>query len=106
MGIEPAEPGFGKVIVRPQLASLENASIKLPTIRGDISLTVENRPSQPYSLELTLPANVAGIVYVPVFGSTHDKVIVDGVEITASRKDGWLIVNNIGSGRHTITRHR
>src|SRR5690554_3095570 len=32
MGIEPMEPGFSKIKIKPQPATLKNASIKYPTI--------------------------------------------------------------------------
>ena len=36
MGIEPAEPGFGEIIIKPRPGSLSYAKTKLPTIRGEI----------------------------------------------------------------------
>lgn len=106
MGIEPAEPGFGRVIVRPQLASLPSASVKLPTIRGDILLSVINRPAEPYALDLTLPANVTAAVSVPVFSSADTKVLVNGKSVTASRAGEWLTLPDLGAGRHVIVRQR
>ncbi len=35
-GISPAEPGFEKCIIRPQLGNLKHSKIKVPTIRGYI----------------------------------------------------------------------
>lgn len=106
MGIEPAEPGFGRVAIRPRLASLEQASVKLPTIRGDILLSAVNRPAEPYALDLTLPANVSGDVFVPVFSRADDVVTIDGRPVAARREGAWLVVANIGAGRHRIERLR
>lgn len=106
MGIEPAEPGFGRVTIRPRLGSLEDASVKLPTIRGDILLSVVNRPTEPYSLDLTLPGNMTASVIVPAF-STHDNTIsVDGHSARAARDGTNLVVPGIGAGRHRIERKR
>jgi hypothetical protein len=106
MGIEPAEPGFGRVAIRPRLASLERASVKLPTIRGDILLSAVNRPAEPYVLDLTLPANVSGDVFVPAFSRSDDVVTIDGRPVSACREGAWLMVANIGAGRHRIERLR
>jgi len=35
-GISPAEPGFARCIIRPQLGNLKHSRIKVPTIRGFI----------------------------------------------------------------------
>ena len=36
-GIAPAEPGFKKAVIRPQLGSLKHSRISVPTIRGTIT---------------------------------------------------------------------
>jgi len=36
-GIRPAIPGFGKVIIKPQLSTLKNSTVTVPTIKGKIS---------------------------------------------------------------------
>ncbi len=106
MGIEAAEPGFGRVNIRPRLASLEQASVKLPTIRGDIRLFATNIPAQNYTLDLELPANVRASVFVPVFERASDDVLVDGVAMHARRCGAWLELPDIASGGHKIERLR
>jgi hypothetical protein len=104
VGIEPIEPGFGKVRIRPQLGPLTEASMKLPTIRGDIVVKIENRPGQPYTMDLTLPANVTGEVVLPAAGKKDVAVTVDGKPVTARREGDLLVLPVIGSGRHEIVR--
>lgn len=106
MGIEPAEPGFGRVTIRPRLGSLEDASVKLPTIRGDILLSVVNRPSEPYALDLTLPGNVMASVILPAFTTRDDIVSVNGQSVQAARDANNLILSEIGPGCHRIERKR
>jgi hypothetical protein len=36
-GVRPACPGFSKAIIKPQLSTLKNSSVVVPTIRGSIS---------------------------------------------------------------------
>ena len=36
MGVVPTEPGFSRIEIRPQPAGLEKASLRIPTIRGDV----------------------------------------------------------------------
>ncbi|MGZ0657356.1 family 78 glycoside hydrolase catalytic domain [Coraliomargarita sp. W4R72] len=61
MGIEPLEPGFSKVRIRPQFGDLKSAAIKLPTIRGAIELTyIQGEP-----LRIVLPGNMTAEVILP-----------------------------------------
>jgi hypothetical protein len=106
MGIEPLEPGFGKVRIRPQLGPLTEASVKLPTIRGDILLQVVNRPQEPYRLDLTLPANVTGEIVLPAFGGEDAKVTVDGKPVEVRREGNRLVLPPVGSGRHEVVAGR
>ena len=57
-GIQPKTPGYGVATIKPQLASLKNSSIVVPTIRGKIKADykkVSNRLSN-YTIEI--PANM------------------------------------------------
>jgi hypothetical protein len=41
-GIEPLEPGFRKIRIKPQPDLLKSAEIKHPTIRGDVTASFIN----------------------------------------------------------------
>ncbi len=59
-GIQPKIPGFGVVSIHPQMGSLKNSSIVVPTIKGQIKgdyKKVNNLLTQ-YFIEL--PANMVG----------------------------------------------
>jgi hypothetical protein len=59
-GIQPKTPGYEVVSIKPQMSTLKNSSIKVPTIRGEIKgeyQRVNNRLKR-YSFEL--PANMVG----------------------------------------------
>jgi len=57
-GIRPLEPGFGVVQIKPQMGSLENCTIAIPTLRGQIKGKYQkiNNKIQRYTIEL--PAGV------------------------------------------------
>jgi len=59
-GIEPAKPGFKSVIIHPQLSNLNQSSITVPTIKGQIKCSYKklNSGNMQYSIEL--PANMVG----------------------------------------------
>ena len=75
-GIQPKTPGFGVVAINPQMSSLKNSSIVVPSIKGKIKgeyKKVSNRLTQ-YSIEL--PANMVGEFKVDL--SPQDVVSVNG----------------------------
>lgn len=58
-GITPAEPGFGTVRVKPQLAGLSNTKVQTPTPLGPIAASYEQSGRQElYTIEL--PPNMTG----------------------------------------------
>ena len=59
-GILPKTPGFGIVSIKPQMGTLRNSSITMPTLKGQIK--AEYKKLNPRSTEYTieLPANMAG----------------------------------------------
>ncbi len=55
-GIQPVQPGFGKVKIKPQLGNLKYSKIKVPTTKGAIISTykVKNNRRKIYTIELPL----------------------------------------------------
>ncbi len=96
-GIQALTPGYGVANIKPQMGSLENSSIAVPTILGQIKATYEkiNDRLTEYSIELPanmvaefsakLPANaVVSVNGVPVntsFGSIRLNPGVSEIEI-------------------------
>ena len=56
-GISPAEPGFAKCIIRPQLGSLKYSKITVPTIRGSIKAEFRDTGKSKEYL-ITIPGNM------------------------------------------------
>jgi hypothetical protein len=56
-GIAPATPGFGRVVIKPQLGSLKYSKIAVPTIRGTISAEFSDKGKTKQYI-ITLPGNM------------------------------------------------
>lgn len=56
-GIIPAEPGYSKAIIKPQLSSLKYSKISVPTIRGNIQCEFKMSTDKKEYL-ITIPANI------------------------------------------------
>ncbi len=100
MGIEPLEPGFRKIRIRPQPASLRHAEIAVPTIRGDVKVSFDNVPGEKFTLRVSIPANSVAEVWVPIVSKKY----VPTLNGTAQKGvvDGNFAKMEIGSGTHVI----
>ncbi len=97
MGIEPLDPGFGKMRIKPQPASLESAQIKCPTIRGDVLVSFENTPGKSLVLNITIPANTSADVYLPFF-SKSQKLTMNGKAMLFIQEGEYTVIKDVGSG--------
>lgn len=97
MGIEPLEPGFGKIRIKPQPASLGHAEIKCPTIRGEVLMSFKNKPQQSFSMNLTIPANTTAVVYLPFWSKTQ-KVKMNGNPVKFRPEGNFVVIEGVGSG--------
>ncbi|MFY9153190.1 MAG: alpha-L-rhamnosidase C-terminal domain-containing protein [Prolixibacteraceae bacterium] len=97
MGIEPLEPGFRKIRIKPQPASLEHAEIKCPTIRGEVLVSFQNKPRYSFLLNVTIPANTTADVYLP-FWSKSQKVTMNGTPVKFRQEGKYILVEGVGSG--------
>jgi hypothetical protein len=59
-GIQPKTPGFGEVVIRPQMAGLNSSSIRVPTIRGPIEGEYQKFSNRHTRYSIVLPANMVG----------------------------------------------
>ena len=85
--MQPKTPGYGVATIKPQLASLKNSTIVVPTIRGQIKADyqkVSNRLSY-YTIEI--PANMAA------------EFVMDFPETAVVSVNGELVNLSFGSVR-------
>ena len=90
MGVEPLLPGFDRARIRPQLASLARAKAVIPTIKGEIILEIENRKGE-YHMQLTIPANMEGEVYLPLLSNKYAVTTNGDVQKTTKPKNAPFI---------------
>ncbi len=102
MGIEPLEAGFGRIRVKPQIASLEWAKAIVPTIRGEVDMEINNNKGQ-YTMQITIPANVIGEVYLPLLSNKY-KLSVNNQKWESKRVKGtpFISLGEIPSGTYDI----
>jgi hypothetical protein len=114
MGVEPLEPGFASMRIRPQPGHLERASLDLPTIRGTVHEDFQSTPER-FVLNVNLPANTTTQIDLPDLGDGDGeavkdvavkdatvRVVKDGVKCEFQREGRFLRIDSVGSGAHTF----
>ena len=101
MGIEPLEPGYRKIRIKPQPASLKRAEIKYTTIRGEVNLSFKNKPGKLFVFNVDIPANMEADVYLPIY-SSKQKVIMNSEPVPFELRGSFVVIENVGSGDTTF----
>ncbi len=98
MGVEPMEPGFRKMRIKPQPATLAHAELTMPTIRGDVKVSFDNKPGTRFEMDVEIPANTVAEVWLPLLDKKQ-RLVMDG---TAQKGiiDGTFVKLQVGSGKH------
>ncbi|MGQ7871142.1 family 78 glycoside hydrolase catalytic domain [Sunxiuqinia sp. sy24] len=102
MGIEPLEPGFSKIRIKPQPGNLTQAEIKCPTIRGDVLASFQHEPGKNFQLSVNIPANTTADVYLP-FWSKAQRVSHNDKKVNYRKAGEFLIIEEVGSGKHQFS---
>jgi len=108
-GIRPLEPGFRKIEFRPEIPTtgLGSVSASYESVRGRIA-TRWKRTATGLELDVTVPPNATGRVYVPVPNPQAVTEIGNGKAVVADKADsvkligveGGRVVYEVGSGRY------
>ena len=101
LGVRPLTAGFGKVLIRPQVSSLEVRGT-VPTIRGTLTVAVRQEQGKYYRLSVETPVNMTARVELPPFPVLSKELTLDGKHVPAVLENGRLILDNIPSGKHVI----
>jgi alpha-L-rhamnosidase len=101
LGVKSLKPQHELIQVKPLdfHGKLTNVSGSLPTDKGDIQVAWEVK-SKTFQLTLNSPNNVTAEVYISKGSSTSNDVKVDGKTVTAKPAGNYLLIENVGSGKH------
>ncbi len=112
-----SQPSFEKVIIKPHIVEdLTYAGASLNTIRGLIVSRWWKRSDTTLTLEVVIPVNSKGEVYVPTMGLKNpvveesgrivwkDGCFIEGVPgVESGRVEDNYIIFNVGSGSYTFS---
>lgn len=106
VGVEPLEPGFGVVRIKPRIGSLSDVNATVPTVRGPIGVCIR-RDEAEYHLRCTIPANATAEVHLPtsdpsqVFEGDDPASTAQGVSYVGMR--GGRAVYSVKSGSYDFS---
>ena len=100
MGIEPIEPGFSKVQIKPQIGTMTDASVTLPTVKGSVSVSVTKGAA--YKIAVVIPCGATAKVYVKDYGSLGATVMVDGASKSGTVEGQYVVFDNVPPGSHVF----
>ncbi|MPN36631.1 hypothetical protein SDC9_184141 [bioreactor metagenome] len=98
VGIAPLEPGFRRMLIKPQPSTLSHAEIIVSSIRGNIKVSFNNTPGTKFEMEIEIPANTVAEVWLPLF-DRKQQITVNGVAQKGT-VDGTFVKLQAGSGKH------
>ncbi len=103
LGVEPLTPGWDRIRIRPQVASLERANGLVPTIKGPVFVMVQQDQTR-YLLQLVLPSNTQSCIQIPWPKKQKASVTLDGEPVIAKRDatGRYLVLDPVGSGNRSI----
>lgn len=116
INVDPSHPGFEKIIIKPHVVvTLTYVSASLRTIRG-LVVSKWKKEDKLLTLEVRIPVNSTGEVYVPTIGLKNPLIkeggriiwvngsFIEGVSgIVSGRIEDGYIVFTVGSGSYVFS---
>lgn len=104
-GVVPLEPGFDRFQIKPQPATLDWGTLTVPSIKGSISVAFK-RDNERVEMTVQIPVNTQAKVYIPTMNPSSSAIEMNGQTVTGRIESGYVVLDNVGSGRHTFTSER
>jgi hypothetical protein len=99
MGIEPLSPGFEMFQIKPQVGDLSFASLKTPTIKGEIFVSYKKNESSA-TMDVIIPGGTSATIYMP-FDAAKRELYIDGKRSRDMNfENGFVYIKNVQAGMH------
>ena len=105
-GVTGTTPGWGHLLIQPQVANLTSGSVVMPTARGPVQVSFTHPAGGKFTLTVTIPATAQAQVALPGV-AVGQQVLIDGTARMTTRattaSGAPVAVVSVGSGTHTVT---
>jgi hypothetical protein len=99
-GIEPLEPSFRKMRIKPHPSDLKWASIKHPTIRGSVKVDFENSDDS-FKMNVTIPPNSQADIYIPL-NFTDYVLTINDEETSGEELEKFVMIRDVNPGTYSF----
>jgi hypothetical protein len=106
LGVRPLEPGFRRILIRPQPGTLSSAEGRVPTPRGPVHVAIRHDDASGFALEVQVPPNASARIGLPTLGSTNTTLRINGDPAEGVVDGNTVWIDPVGPGRHHIERGR
>jgi alpha-L-rhamnosidase len=100
MGVEPLTPGWTSFRIKPQMGSLANASIDVPTIKGTIKAAYV-QTDRSFEMNVVIPGNTTAQIQLPIKGKKY-QIWVNDKKVKSHTAGQFALLNDVGSGEYFI----
>lgn len=88
-GIQPTSAGFATFDLKLQPGGISSASVRVPTLKGEISSSFSLDGAGGMTGQISVPANSTARIYIPAYNDSS-VVYVDGGLINVEMEDGYM----------------
>jgi len=105
LGVQPLEPQYARIKVRPHPGDLKFAKGTVPTQRGPVDIDWQNDTSaKSFRMTVKIPCNMRADVYMPKGNVSGATVTVDGSRQEGEEAGRYLLIRDVGAGPHVFVR--
>ena len=100
-GISPRSGAYRTFDVKLQPGGVEQATVKVPTLNGNIDASYQLNGNGMISLQITIPSNSEARILIPIEEDTG-VLTVDGMTVDGEKVENQYLSVTVESGSHTI----
>ncbi len=104
LGVQPLEPQYARLRVRPHPGPLRFARGRIPTPRGPLSVAWERDPAGGFRLKVALPAGARTDLYVPREDGAGTRLTVNGGAREGKAAGRYVLLENLAPGAYDVYR--
>jgi alpha-L-rhamnosidase len=105
LGVQPLEPQYARVKVRPHSGGLKFAKGTIPTQRGPVAVSwTDDSKEKEFRMAVSIPCNMRADVYVPKGGAAGTSITVDGAPREGEDAGRYVLIRDVGAGEHAFVR--
>ncbi len=104
VGVQPLEPGFSKILIKPQVGDLESGTATVPTIKGPVKIKFEQVIDESFTLDADIPDNTTAQVWLPSFNNQTAEFELDGNISTGELSGNFIMTEITGNKTLKITK--